>query len=61
MLKIPLMIKQITTRQMILPPFHIISCFDFFKVKLLENLTKFIEKYSSIYSTKLLNLTFNIF
>jgi hypothetical protein len=47
----------------LLPPFYIISRFDRFKIKLFESLIKFIEKYSNIYSTKLvlLNLTLNTF
>lgn len=39
---------------MILPLFHIISHFDIFKVK--PSLIKFIERYSNIYTAKLILL-----
>ena len=47
----------------ILPPFHIVSRFDFFPSKFFLGLTKFIEKIRNIYGTKLasLNVIVDIF
>ncbi len=47
----------------LLPPFHILSRFDFFLHQTSLNLTKFVEKISNTYHTKLvsLNIALNIF
>jgi hypothetical protein len=40
----------------ILPPFQVIRRFDFGQSQTALNLTKFIDKYSNIYNTKLVSL-----
>ncbi len=37
----------------LLPPFQIISHFDFRRSQITLSLTKFVDKYSNIYNTKL--------